>query len=126
MDSVWSALPDSLAFHVISFMSIDTRLFFGVLPGRLPKSSLKISPAVTKLSSKMFTARVDVSPGKVYNVIVRHYPFYTNIYSWTCVSKSAYSSGFFSENSTGIISSFVERPRKTREELIAAVQKRIM
>ena len=99
MDSVWSALPDSLAFHVISFMSIDTRLFFGVLPGRLPRSSLKISPAVTAISSEMSAVKVDVSPGKVYLIGCTSRNI---IYTWSCEKSDASSLGILSLNNSGV------------------------
>jgi hypothetical protein len=35
MDPIWQNLPDDLAFLVISFMNIDTRLAFKVPPNRL-------------------------------------------------------------------------------------------
>lgn len=41
MEPIWKTLPDDLAFAVISFMDIDTRRAFKVLPKRL-----KIDPSI--------------------------------------------------------------------------------
>lgn len=75
IDPIWQNLPDILAYEIISYMDIDTRLAFkSQLPRRRLKTTLDITPRATTpiLTDSIFQYIIPLPNNNKYLVTVNY------------------------------------------------------